>query len=189
MTISKIVSLFIIGVMLFSLVACGSEHKKGDTNNGGTTDVDDIQEEQKVYYVYSVVQKKLHLPDCSHVKNIGEDLRCEYSGDISVLFERGYTICKDCLFVDSSENDDEDEDEEFIPDADEVSYDEATYVINRSNLKIHEKDCSYIKTMSAANLKYTYLSYEELIDNDHVPCGHCMEDEYEEYIKTHPSAK
>ena len=185
MTIYKILSLLILCVMIFGLVACGSDKHSDNMDKSGLTDENNAPEEQKVYYVYSVVQKKLHLPTCSYVQSIGDDFRREYSGDISVLFADGFTICKDCLFVGSSENDDKN-DEEIIPDADEVPFDEATYVINRSNLKIHEKDCSYIKSISQANLKYTNLNYEELVENDHVPCGHCMPDEYKEYKKTHP---
>ena len=39
---------------------------------------------------------KIHDPDCTHVKNMSESNKWEYTGDIDDLLEEGYTKCKTC---------------------------------------------------------------------------------------------
>ncbi len=187
MKFSRILALILIIATLFSLAACQQKH---DSNlpDDDEQPINDTPQKQYVTYVYSLTQKKLHLPTCSHVKNISEELRAEYSGDISPLFEKGYTICKDCLFVKNDEDDNAEETPKE-PDPDEVAPDLATYIVNKSGLKIHEKDCVYADKINAENKKYTNLSYEELLADKYVPCGHCMPEEYKEYQKTHPETK
>lgn len=187
MKISRIVALVLLLVTLLSTAAC-QQHHESNLPDDDEQPINDTPEKNYVTYVYSITQKKLHLPDCAYAQNIGEDLRVEYSGDISLLFEKGFTICKSCLFVD---NDDEDEKEETPrePDPDEVTPDLATYVVNKSSLKIHKKNCSYVDGINPENKKYTNLSYEALLTEEYVPCGHCMPIEYEEYKKTHPDTK
>ena len=91
-------------------------------------------------------------------------------------------LCKDCLAKESESN----QETTREPDPDEVPADEATYVINRSSLTIHVKGCYNIDKMAEKNVKYTCLSYEELIENDHIPCGFCMPDEYKAYKEANP---
>ena len=187
MKFSRILALILIIATLFSLAAC-QQKQESNLPDDDEQPINDTPQKQYVTYVYSLTQKKLHLPTCSHVKNISEELRAEYSGDISLLFEKGYTICKDCLFVKNDEDDNAEETPKE-PDPDEVAPDLATYILNKSGLKIHEKDCVYADKINAENKKYTNLSYEQLLEDNYVPCGHCMPEEYKEYQKTHPETK
>lgn len=183
MKLSKILATVTLLIMMFNLAACDQLYFHTGKHTGGGQGGGSGKEEQKeqpITYVYSVTQKVLHLPDCYHVEDMNEEYRFEYSGDISELFEKGYTICKDCLVSDDPEE------EEHIPDEDEVPAEEATFVINRSKLRIHHLDCYHIEDMKEENIKYTNLTLEELLAKDHIPCGTCMPEEYEEYEKAHP---
>lgn len=185
MKLSRILAIFTLLIMIFNLVACDQLHfhtgNRPDINTEERDDDKEPEKEEIITYVYSVTQKVLHLPDCYHIENMNEDYKFEYSGDISVLFEKGFTICRDCLGTDSTE-----EDKVVLPDPDEVPFEQATYVINRSKLTIHKKDCHHVDKIAEKNLKYTCLGYEELIANKHVPCGFCMPDEYEAYKEANP---
>ena len=180
----RVLSFIIVLIMMLNLISCNQTHghKPHGNNNQQGTGQTETPNEQKITYVYSVTEKRLHLPTCFHVQNMNEDYKFEYSGDISILLGKGYTICRDCLY----ENHEEEEEEVFVPDPDEVPFEEATYVINRSKLTIHEKDCYSVKKISEKNLKYTNLSIDELLEKEHIPCGNCLPDEYEAYKEAHP---
>ena len=179
----RIISAIITLILIVNLFSCDGTHSGKGSHSQKTPEG---EEQQPVVYVYSVNQKKLHLPSCAFVSKINPELIKEYKDDIGPLLADGYTLCSFCLLQDSSKEEKEEEEEEFVPDPDEVPPEEATFLVNRSNLKIHEKDCSTISTMSEKNIKYTCLTYEELIANDHIPCGTCMPAEYEEYVEAHP---
>ena len=180
---SKILIALLILCTVFSLASCNHLH----FHNGNNTPQNqnnvpaDKPEEQRITYVYSVTQEVLHLPTCSHVANMKPEYRVTYDGDISVLFAKGFTVCRDCLA-----QKEEDEDLPIEPDPDEVPAEEASYVVNRSSKTIHEKDCYNVEKMSEKNVKYTNLSYEDLIATEHIPCGFCMKEEYEAYKKANP---
>ena len=184
MKLSRILAVLMLIIMVFNIASCDSKGKHTPTgnNNGGNNDeiTDKDPEAQRVTYVYSISQKVLHLPDCYHTESISEEYKFTYSGDISILFEKGYTICKDCLMVNAPD------DEEKTPDPDEVSKEEATFVVHRTKLKIHLLDCYHVDNMNEDNIKYTNLTLEELLATEHIPCGTCMPDEYEEYKKANP---
>lgn len=177
----KLLSAVILIIMMVNLVSCDQLHFHKGSNGHSNDNSDKTPQTQKITYVYSVTQKILHLPECSHTQRISEDYREEYSGDISILLEKGFTICRDCLVEKVPE-----EEKEFVPDEDEVPFEEATFVINRTKLTIHDKECYHVDKMAEKNVKYTNLSYEELLEKEHVPCGTCMPDEYEAYKKAHP---
>lgn len=179
---SKLLSMIIVLIMMINLVSCNHSHSGNANKNPQNNPSTETPNEQKITYIYSVTEKRLHLPTCFHVGNMNEDYKFEYSGDISILLAKGYTICKDCLY----ENHEEEKEEVREPDPDEVPFEEATYVINRSKLTIHEKDCYNVKKIAEKNLKYTNLSIEELLENEHVPCGNCLPKEYEAYKEAHP---
>jgi len=184
MSISKILAVFLLVCTIASLSSCNKLHFHTGNNNQiqqDNTPNDNIQEEQKITYIYSVTQEVLHLPDCYHVALMNPKYRVTYSGDISVLFAQGFTVCRDCLVTKEEEDEPERE-----PDEDEVPAEKATFVVNRSSLTIHVKGCYNIDKMSEKNIKYTCLSYEELLEKEHVPCGFCMPDEYKAYKEANP---
>lgn len=180
----KYLSAIIVLIMALSLVSCGQAHihTGKHQNQGSGTGTNGDQTVQPITYVYSITRKVLHLPDCYHIQFMNEDFKSYYNGDIALLFEKGFTICKDCLAT----KDDTNEDKVIIPDEDEVPAEEATFVVNRSSLTIHMKGCSYIKKMSEKNVKYTSLTMDQLLETEHVPCGHCMHDDYLAYKAAHP---
>lgn len=179
---SKILAALLFICILFNFTSCNQPHShKGNQNQQNQNTQEDPPKEQQITYIYSVTQEVLHLPDCYHVALMNPKYRVTYSGDITVLFAKGFTLCRDCLVSDK-----EDEDTTREPDPDEVPAENATYVINRSKLTIHEKNCHHVKSMAEKNVKYTCLSYEELIEKDHIPCGFCMPDEYKAYKEANP---
>lgn len=199
---ARIVATIVSFIMIFSLFSCDQLHfHTGNNNNNNShnqhpgynsnpnTDSDQAPEqnnnqgsEGKITYVYSVVSKMLHLPDCYHVGNIKEDYIKEFTGDISEKLKEGYTICKDCLVPeDEKEDDKEDEEDENL-----ISKEDATYATHKTKLVIHLKNCYTLESMSAKNLRYTDLSLEELLALDYRPCGTCMPVEYAKYKEEHP---
>jgi hypothetical protein len=202
MTIKRIIALAISFILIFSMISCDTSnqnsHGSSDPHDqyphpdqsqatGGNNESEENEEEEggegKVTYVYSVLAKMLHLPDCYHVENIKEDYLKEYTGDITVLLQKEYTICRDCLVPDEEEDNDDEEDEE---DENLIDKEDATYATNKSNKVIHLLDCYTLESMSSKNLRYSDLTYEELIDLDYRPCGTCMPDEYKQYKEEHP---
>lgn len=153
--------------------AKGEESENGNTVQGG---------EGTVTYIYSVVSKTLHLPECYHVERMNDDYKIEHKGSIVSLLEKGYTICKDCLVPDTEEDEEEPEVEDYYS----VPEDQATYAYNKTSRVVHELDCHNIDSMNEKNLRFTNLTLEELLELEHIPCGSCMPDEYEEYQNNHP---
>lgn len=205
MSFSRIVALFITLALIFSMISCDQSH--GHPSNGNNNPHDNVQNpnqdqdqdqdkdneqdeednsegnEGKITYMYSVLSKTLHLPDCFHIKNIKEDYLFEYTGDITIMLGKGYTICKDCLVPDEEKEDDKEDDKEdeiLIPKED------ATYATHKLHLVIHLLDCYTLESMSEENLRYTDLTYDELLAAKYRPCGTCMPDEYKEYKDAHP---
>ena len=182
----RFLSSIIVIILIFNLISCNQAYlhsgSKPSHPSGSGTPTQPESTVQPIKYVYSITQKKLHLDDCYHIEFMNEEFRFEYSGDISVLLEKGYTICKDCLVVD----DEDDEDDVFVPDEDEVSAEEANFVVNRSSLTFHIKGCRYTEKMSPKNVKYTRFTFEELLETEHAPCGHCMPEEYKAYKEANP---
>ncbi len=196
MKILRLLALTVSIILMLSLFSCDQLHLhtgKGSSNSKDPHDQhqppSDNEEneggEGKVTYVYSVISKVLHLPDCYHIDRIKEEYKFEYTGDITVMFEKGYTVCKDCLAPDEPEEEPEEEEE----DPNKVAKEDATYLINSSSNKFHKLDCYHIEGMSEKNIKYTDLSIEELIALEHRPCATCFPDEAEEWEKNHPDEK
>ena len=184
MKISKFIAVLLLLCTMYSLCSCNQLHfhsSNGNLQNQNNNQDQQNTENQTFTYVYSVTQEVLHLPDCYHINFINPKFRVTYTGDISVLFAQGFTVCKDCFA-----SDEEKEKPEKEPDPDEVPPEEATYVVNRSSLTIHVMGCYNIDKMSEKNVKYTNLSYEQLIETDHIPCGFCMPDEYKAYKEANP---
>ena len=202
---TRIIAIALLLSLILSLCSCieinpghtgGDPHGNQNDNHGDNTESEDdggegdeaedeVIEgaEGKVTYVYSVVSKTLHLPGCYHTERMNPDYVKPYTGDINVLLNEGYTICEDCLVPDDEKKEDkeeEKEDEILIP------KEEATYATNKKSLVIHHLDCYMIDAMIPENLRYTNLSYEELLEMKYRPCGTCMEEEYKQYKKDHP---
>ena len=47
-------------------------------------------------YVLNTNSKKIHTTDCRHVKNMSDENKQEYSGNIQTLLDEGYTKCNTC---------------------------------------------------------------------------------------------
>ena len=208
MNFSRIAALIITLVLIFSMISC--DHSHGHPSNDNYDPHDNIQNpnqnqngedqegseenegdegnesnegnEGKITYMYSVLSKTLHLPNCYHIENIKEDYLFEYTGDITVMLGKGYTICKDCLVPDEEKDDKEEEKEE----ENLIAKEDATYATHKIKLVIHLVDCYTLESMSEDNLRYTDLTYEELLAAKYRPCGTCMHEEYEQYKKDHP---
>lgn len=168
-----------------------------EQNNGGnvgsengTPDSGENEEiiggaEGKVTYVYSVLSKVIHLPECYHIGRINDLYKKEFTGDINeLLADEDFTICKDCLVPDEDTGDEDEDDSE--DDGNKISKEEATYAINKSSGVIHTLDCYHLEIIVEKNLEYTDLTIEQLLLEEHRPCGSCLPDDYEEYKKNHP---
>lgn len=183
---SRIISLILSLIMLISLVSCNQVHMHtGHGGNNSSSNSDPSHEqggEGNVTYVYSVLSKTLHLPTCYHIERMSDEYKFEFKGDISVLLEKGYTICRDCLVPkDETEKEPEEDDEN------KVAREDATYAINAASKWLHTLDCYHLEVMAEKNLKYTDLTLEELIALDEYrPCAFCLPDEAEEWEKNHP---
>lgn len=69
--------------------------------NGDKEEDNEIQEfnnsnEQECDFVLNAHTKKIHKKDCSSVKNMSEENRSYYKGDIQTLLDAGYSECKSC---------------------------------------------------------------------------------------------
>lgn len=186
MKLNKIIAALITVILLISLCSCDQVHVHNGNNNNQTNDNlhnsgggNNQEVEKPITYVYSLISKTIHLPDCYHVDRIKDDYKFDYNGDLSLLFEKGYTICKDCLVPDV---------EEEIPEEDtnKVAKEDATYVINAATNRLHELDCYHVDNMVEKNIEYTDLTLEELLALEHIPCSSCLPEEFEEYEKNHP---
>ena len=88
---------------MYSLCSCNQLHfhsSNGNLQNQNNNQDQQNTENQTFTYVYSVTQEVLHLPDCYHINFINPKFRVTYTGDISVLFAQGFTVCKDCFASD-----------------------------------------------------------------------------------------
>ena len=191
-----IIAILLVLSSIFSLFSCTEQnfhnshdpHDDYNNNQGvnqtpaGDTDAEKPDgAEGKVTYVYSVISKTMHLPDCYHTERMNEDYKFEYTGDLSVMLEKGYTICKDCLVPDEEKEDDEDKEDEIL-----IPKEEATFATNKKSFVVHLLDCYMLDAMIEENLRYTDLTYEALMELKYRPCGTCMPEEYKEYKKNHP---
>lgn len=189
MKITKAVALIAALLLTFSLVSCSELHfHYGDSENqadgqdgaspsDGAGEGDGNNEDEqgnKTLCVYSLMSKKLHLPGCYHTNRITDDMRREHEVDILAMLEKGYELCQDCFPSEDSDDDEE-------GGSNQVSRDEATFVINASSLKFHKVGCYQTKGMTAENTVYTLLSFDELVAQEYIPCGSCLkQDETEE---------
>ena len=188
----KIAAAFLVIILLISTVSCDNVHNNHGSGQNINTPPDtteennnEVEDEQPITYVYSVMSKSIHYADCHSVKIMNEDYKREFQGDISELLNKGYTLCQFCFPPRKDET--EKEEEEVEEDPNKIAKEDATYVINKKNLKLHELDCQHVKSMNDSNVLYTDLTLEELIALDlYAPCGTCMPDEYEEYKELHP---
>ena len=187
MKISRFIALLMALVLIISLVSCntGNDHGGNNTNSGNSSG----NTEEDVYYVYSVSAKVIHLSTCHHIERINEEYRTEYRGELSVMLEKGYTLCKTCL--NPTEKEPVEKEPEEIPEEDEnkISPEDATFVINTNSGKVHELDCRYAVDMKESNKEYTDLSLDELLaieDENYTPCATCMPAEAEKHKEEHP---
>lgn len=187
--LKKLISIFIIVAIMASFCSCEliKQHKHdpqipdtglGDGEGGEDNEEKDDKNEETVY-VYSVLSKSIHLQGCYHVNEIKDDYKKEISGDVSPLLEKGYTLCKDCFPPAVDPEPDE-------PEEPGISKDEATFLINKSSHKIHMLDCYHIAEMAEANIEYTDLTLEELLEADNIPCATCLPEQWEKYKSEHP---
>lgn len=187
--LKKLISIFIIVAIMASFCSCEliKQHKHdpqipdtglGDGEGGEDNEEKDDKNEETVY-VYSVLSKSIHLQGCYHVNEIKDDYKKEISGDVSPLLEKGYTLCKDCFPPAVDPEPDE-------PEEPGISKDEATFLINKSSHKIHMLDCYHIAEMAEANIEYTDLTLEELLEADNIPCATCLPEQWEKYKAEHP---
>ena len=182
--LKRLISLILIITSLLSVTSCNLFKKDHHTpvdpsQNQGDSGSNDNEQTSPTVYVYSVLSKSIHLAGCYHINEIKEDYKKETTEDITPLLEKGYTLCKDC-FPPAVEPEPEEPEEPGIPKED------ATFLINKNSKKIHKLDCYHIEEMSEANIKYTDLSLEELLADEHIPCATCMPDEWEIYKQEHP---
>ena len=187
--LKKLISIFIIVAIMASFCSCEliKQHKHdpqipdtglGDGEGGEDNEEKDDKNEETVY-VYSVLSKSIHLQGCYHVNEIKDDYKKEISGDVSPLLEKGYTLCKDCFPPAVDPEPDE-------PEEPGISKEEATFLINKSSHKIHMLDCYHIAEMAEANIEYTDLTLEELLEADNIPCATCLPEQWEKYKAEHP---
>lgn len=197
MQFKKIVALLTLIMMVFSLLSCNrynenkeNENQQGQQNNGETNQTPDENSpsdktpsentpsddsETELIFVYSVVRKVIHREDCASVALINKEYREEVKGDITGLLLDGFRLCSTCFPVENEKEEPED-------DENKITAEEATFVLNTSNMKIHDLECRHIKTMNEKNIEYTNLTIEELLALKYIPCGTCLTDEYEDYM-------
>lgn len=184
MKITRLISILVIFVLLLSFVSCDqinfhNIHGGGNNQSQSGENEESQGGEGEIVYVYSVLSKVIHMPGCYHIDRIKEDYLKETT-DIAPLFEKDYTICKDCFGLNDKEPEEEEED-----DTNKVSKEDATFIINASTKKMHELDCYHTEGMVEENLEYSDLTLEELLALEYIPCKTCMPDQAKEYEKTH----
>ena len=177
--LKRLTSLLLLIAMLLSLFSCDALKKNHHDPKDPGADSGEPEQPQKTVYVYSVLSKSIHLDGCYHIGEIKEDYKKQTDGDITPLLEKGYTLCKDCFPPAVEPEPDE-------PEEPEIPIDQATFVINKSSKKIHYLECYHILEMNEANIKYTDLSLEELLEDEHIPCATCLPEQWEQYKKDHP---
>jgi hypothetical protein len=182
--LKRLISLVLIITSLLSITSCDLFKKDHHTpidpsQNQGDQGGGDTEQPAPTVYVYSVLSKSIHLEGCYHINEIKDDYKKETTDDVTPLLENGYTLCKDC-FPPAVEPEPEE------PKEPEISKEDATFLINKNSKKLHKLDCYHIEEMSEANIKYTNLTLESLLADDHIPCASCMPDEWELYKQAHP---
>ena len=55
----------------------------------------------------------------------------------------------------------------------EVSLEDATYILNTNTMRFHELDCSGAPSPDSQNYKLTDMNYDEVVDAGYKPCGIC----------------
>lgn len=160
MKLVKIIAVITSLILCVGLYGCSQKDGDGDK-----------QKERVINspYAYSVNSKILHHSSCYHVKRISDANLVEYSGDPENLTSSGFSLCKTC-FPNSVDKDEPENDDN------QISEEEATYVINVDSGKFHKKDCIYAINTSDSNKKYTDLTKEELISENYQPCGTCLKE-------------
>lgn len=68
----------------------------GQEESGENPDILNNSDAQNCDYILNIHTKKIHRPDCTSVKNMNEENRAYYKGDIQMLRESGYTDCGSC---------------------------------------------------------------------------------------------
>ena len=139
--------------------------------------------EEEYFYVINTNSKTVHKSTCSHASKISEANRAEFNGDISLLFEmyENYGVCGSCLpdvIVPTPDPEaPEQTPEEDLPEADEDTAEDITYILNTNSKKIHLPSCSNIPTNEANRLDY-FGTLEELKAEypDYTGCGSCKPD-------------
>lgn len=151
-------------------------------NNSGSGNQQDNS--GNVIYVYSIISRKLHLFGCYHIDRMNKLYKYEYKGDIAVLLQEGFTICRDCM-VPKVEKEEPEEDE-----GEKVAKEDATFLINKASKTFHTLECHNVKIIVEKNVKYTDLTLEEITELDEYrPCSICLKEASEEYDKKHPDEK
>lgn len=127
-------------------------------------------------YVLNTNSKKVHLPNCSSVKDIKKENKSAYNGNIEDL--NGYTPCGTCKpYV--IENKTEESKEVVTPIVNKPlennvqSENKVTYIGNKKSMKFHYPDCSSVSQMNENNKKEFYGSREEVINQGFSSCGNC----------------
>ncbi len=72
-----------------------SKAENGEDNNSSGDTSTDITETAD--YILNIKSKKIHLPDCSSVKDMSEKNKQAYTGSIEDKLAEGYTRCGSCL--------------------------------------------------------------------------------------------
>lgn len=60
-----------------------------------------------------------------------------------------------------------------LPTEDDVTIDEATYILNTNSKFFHVLDCSKAPSSDSKNYKLTDMSYDEAVEAGYTPCGIC----------------
>lgn len=79
------------GVCLKDATVPESSNKPTESQSESTPSPEDT------LYILNTNSKKIHYSSCYHSKNLSEEKREEYTGDISKLLENGYTTCGTCF--------------------------------------------------------------------------------------------
>lgn len=187
MNIKRSIALILALIFTLSLSSCDphyfpqNQRPQAPSTPEQPTTPEDEGGEGNVTYVYNITRKTLHLPDCHYAEDMDPELRVEYTGDITLLLQKGYTICKVCLVTDTDKDDDEPEEE-----VNTIPKEDATYAINTRSRVFHLVNCHNVTNSSGQNIRYTNLTVIELISLDYSPCGSCLPEEYKKYKESNP---
>lgn len=181
MKINRLIAILALTATLFSASGCEALKKSGGHVTPDVPDTgDETPEATPTIYYFSASSSSgsFHLEGCSYIADIKE-IHLKTTEDAQYLLNAGYEPCTRC-FPPAVEPEPEEPEEPSVP------KDQATFLLNEKNGKIHHVDCYIINEMDEENKRYTDLSLEELLEEDYAPCGHCMPEQYEQYKKDHP---